>query len=181
MLVEEGVDWRFTWRRNLFVWEEELLLSLKEDLEEMRWSQEIDVWRWKLEESGVFSVKSAYMRLEESVLREDLWDEEEKRVFEDMWKSSAPSKVVAFVWKALRNRIAAKDNLVLRNVLPPDASILCVLCNRDEESSSHLFLHCEVVRSVWLRLMGWMNCSFIIPPNLFVHWDCWCGEARNKN
>ena len=54
------------------------------------------------------------------------------------------------------------------------------MCNTDEESTRHLFLHCEVARLVWLRLMVWMNCSFIIPPNLFVHWDCWCGESGNK-
>jgi len=88
--------------------------------------------------------------------------------------------VVAFAWKALCNRIATKDNLVLRNVLPTEASNWCVLCNRVEESMRHLFLHCEVARSVWLRLMVWMNCYFIIPPNLFVHWDCWCGEGGNK-
>jgi len=38
-------------------------------------------WRWTLEENGVFSVKSAYVKLEGLMLMEDLWREEEKGVF----------------------------------------------------------------------------------------------------
>lgn len=41
-----------------------MLLSLREDLDGMRWSQLKDVWRWKLEDSGIFSMKLAYSRLE---------------------------------------------------------------------------------------------------------------------
>jgi len=28
--------------------------------------------------------------------------------------------------------------------------------------------------------MQWLNFNFIIPPNLFVHWECWNGEHSNK-
>jgi len=35
----------FPWRRDLFVWEEEFLISLMEDLEG---------WWWKVEEGGIF-------------------------------------------------------------------------------------------------------------------------------
>lgn len=52
------VDWGFSWRRPLFVWEEEMLLELKEDLGGFRGSQEEDVWRGRLEDDGRFSVKS---------------------------------------------------------------------------------------------------------------------------
>lgn len=158
---------------------------LKEKLKGLKsiikvWNKEEDVWTWKMEESGVFTVKSTYLKLEKLVLLEEVWGEEEKEVFEEMWKSSAPSKMVAFVWKAIRNRVPTKDNLALRNVLSPETSTLCVLCTRQEESSRHLFLHCEVARLVWLGLMAWMGSAFLIPPNLFVHWYCWMGEVTNK-
>jgi len=69
---------------------------------------------------------------------------------------------------------------VLRNVLPSQVSNLCVLCDREEESSCHLFLHCEVEKSVWLKLMMWLDCFFVIPPNLFIHWECWCRMGSKK-
>ena len=121
------------------MWEEELLTSLVEDLEGLRWSNDDDEWRRNLEEKGFYSVKSAYMKLEGLVLGEDLWGVEEKRVFENMWASPTPSKVVALGWKVFLNRILTRVNLALRNVLPPEASTLCVLCNLKEESALHLF------------------------------------------
>jgi hypothetical protein len=114
------------------------------------------------------------------VLTENLWREEEKGVFEDLWKSPAPSKVVAFAWKVLRNRIPTKVNLALRNVLGPDQNNLCTFCNRVEESSVHLFLHCDFTSSVWLSIMSWLDRFFPTPPNLFVHWECWSGRERKK-
>jgi len=110
----------------------------------MVWTNQEDAWRWRLKETGAFSVKSAYEKLEGLVATDDLWGEEEKRVFENLWKNLAPSKVVAFVWKVFLNRVPIKHNLALRNVLPPDESTLCVMCNMVEESSIHLFLHCEL-------------------------------------
>jgi hypothetical protein len=91
-VFEEGIVWRFNWRRNLFVWEEEILLSLKEDLEGCRWSQEEDVWWWNLEEKGKFSVKSAYDKLVGLVLTGDRWLPEEKGVFQDLWSTPAHPK-----------------------------------------------------------------------------------------
>lgn len=91
-----STEWHFDWRQDFFDWEELLVASLLEDLDGMSWSQEEDRWKWGLEESGKFSVKSTYDKLEGIMLREDLWSEEEKGVFSKLWKSPAPSKVVAF-------------------------------------------------------------------------------------
>jgi hypothetical protein len=93
---EEGLNWNFIWRIRLFLWEEELLTSLLEDLEGMRWSNEEDKWRWNLEENGCYSMKSAYLKLEGLLLCEYLWGVVEKRVIENMWYSLASSKVAAF-------------------------------------------------------------------------------------
>jgi hypothetical protein len=164
------------------VWEEELLISLMEDMEGARWFDKEDEWRWKLEDNGIYSVSSAYLKLEEVVLQEDLWGVEEKRVFENMWRSPAPSKVIAFGWRALLNRIPTRDNLALRNALPQEVSSLCVLCNLKDESVNHILLHCDVASLVWYRVMKWFDSCFLIPPNLFIHWECWSedGNANNK-
>ena len=144
-------------------------MSLKEDLEGVRLSNDVDLWRWKLDESGVFTVNSAYTRLEGLVSSEVLWRKEDKGVFEVLWKCPTPSKVVAFAWRSFLNRIPNKLNLALRNVLGPDVQPLCGLCTSTVESVLHLFLHCEVSSTVWLKLMWWLDCLFITPPNLFVH------------
>lgn len=180
-VVEEGMVWRFNWRRNLFMWEEELLLSLKEDLEGFVLTQEEDKWWWNLDDKGEYSVKSAYTKLVGLVLTEDSWQIDEKRVFQDLWAIKAPSKVVAFSWRVLLNRIATKVNLEARNILPDEGSLLCVACGRSNESVLHLFLHCELATNVWLELMRWLGGGFIIPPNLFIHWECWNDAGANKN
>lgn len=44
----------------------------------------------------MFSVKSTYGKLEGLVSREELWSETDKSMFSKIWKSPAPSRVVAF-------------------------------------------------------------------------------------
>jgi hypothetical protein len=143
------------------------------------WNEE-DGWRWNLEDKGIFTVKSAYLKLERLLLLDDLWRDEEKRVFSSLWKSSAPSKVIAFFWKLFLNRVPTRDNLSLRNVLPVEAPNSCVLCDRDVETDRHLFRHCEMATEVWREVMRWFGSSFLTPPYFFIHWKCWSGSESNK-
>jgi hypothetical protein len=39
-------EWSFTWRRNLFRWEEDLVSNLKLLLEPVSFTLEEDCWRW---------------------------------------------------------------------------------------------------------------------------------------
>lgn len=126
-----------------------------------------------MEEDDSFSVKSLYLKLEGREIGEELWPNEERRDFRNIWKSGAPSKVIAFVWKALLDRIPTRVNLDIRNCLPPDIGPNCVWCVEAPESSSHIFLHCDMARNIWLSVMLWFDLNFVMPPNSFVHWECW--------
>jgi len=156
-------------------------VKLLEDLEGHVWNQGQDGWVWKREEDGAFTMKSMYKKLEDMFILEDIWNVEEKRIFEQLWKSPAPSKVVAFSWKMLLDRIPTRINLSRRNALPPEVPLRCVMCEMEPESSTHLFLHCRVAQGVWMELLRWVGNMFIIPQNLFNHWACWnAGSSKKK-
>jgi len=176
-----GLDWLFTWRRRLFVWEEGLLANLLLDLHGFVTSNGTDEWFWKLEDDGRFSVSSMYKKLDMVAGMGNDWGSEKKRVFSQVWKSPAPLKVVALFRRSLLNRIPTRLNLVQRHALLPNSSLRCVLCDLEEESTNHLFLHCNVACSVWEKVKVWFEIDFITPHNLFIHWLCWnAGMTANK-
>ena len=59
-------------------------------------------------------------------------------------------------------------------------SLIFSLCGSGEETSFPIFLHCEVMLSVWEKVFWWLSFNFLIPHNLFVHFECWNAEVRNK-
>lgn len=82
-------------------------------------AEEVDSWWWKFEEEGKFSVSSSYASLQRLVLPQEPLERTEEVVFDLLWKSPAPSKVVVFSWQLLFNRIPTKDNLLSRCILAP--------------------------------------------------------------
>jgi hypothetical protein len=96
-VVMEGVGrWEWRWRRRPFVWEEALLTNLLEELPLLEISEEDDYWRWNREDDGRFSVRSAYLLVDEIFSPEVTIGAQELRVFKNIWKSPALSKVIAF-------------------------------------------------------------------------------------
>ncbi|PNX85550.1 F-box family protein [Trifolium pratense] len=48
--------------------------------------------------------------------------------FFTLWCSPAPSKVVAFSWQLLHDRIPTRSNLAHQHILSPNVSLDCVAC-----------------------------------------------------
>lgn len=129
---------------------------------------------------GILQLNLCMGKLEGSWIVENRWSVEELGVFSQLWKSPAPSKVVALSWKVLLDRIPTRWNLRRRNALPPEVSVRCVLCEEEMEISNHLFVHCPVARGIWLELLKWVDSMFIMPQSVFNHWLCWNAGASNK-
>ncbi|MCH86346.1 F-box family protein [Trifolium medium] len=139
----EGVwGWEFEWRRWRFAWEEDLLRDLREVLPTLVLTGMDDEWLWSLEDGGKFTVRSMYVFLESVFSPVSVFGDQELRVFSNIWKSSAPSKVIAFSWKLLRNRVPVLTNLVYRGIQVNGGSLACVHCQGREESVANLFLFC---------------------------------------
>lgn len=65
------------------------------------------------------------------------------------------------------------------NALSSEVSSMCAVCGKGAETV-HLFLHCELQADVWTKVMLWLEYSFLMPPNLFIHWACWNEEESKK-
>ncbi|XP_039689993.1 uncharacterized protein [Medicago truncatula] len=176
----EGGSWNLLSRRNLFVWEEGLFQSLLGEVEGWVKTVSVDSWWWKLEDEGKFTVSSSYEFLVGLVSPHEFLLETKEMVFGSVWKSLVPSKVVAFYWQLLLDRIPTKDNLLRRRILPPEASVRCVFCDQVGETAGHLFLHCNMIFKVWAMVCGWLEINFITPQSLFQHFECWSGEIGKK-
>jgi len=177
--LDSVMDWVFSWRCPFFVWEDRILEELLVDLGGFMRLDVPDRWWWKLEEKGSFSVSSMYRKLDEMVVTVSS-TEVQLSAFTHIWKSPAPSKVIAFSWKLLRDRILTRVNLSRRHVLPLDSALSCVLCKGVPEVSDHLFLNCVTATAVWTKLLSWLGFTYHPPPDLFYHWK-WRDElSRNK-
>jgi hypothetical protein len=124
----ENGEWSFMWRRNLFRWEEDLVLNLKLLLEPVSFTMEEDSWRWAAGEEGEFSVKSSYLSLVEELSAIEEGVGGLVNVLGQIWESPAPSKVIAFSWQLLLDRIPTRENLDFQGCLPQGMPWECLGC-----------------------------------------------------
>ncbi|GAU35611.1 hypothetical protein TSUD_30280 [Trifolium subterraneum] len=110
-LLDGSWNWSFSWRRELFQWEEDLVTQLREVLDPVVLSLEEDYWRWRPGPDGLFSVNSSYNLLVDELREEEELADERVMVFRKIWDSPAPSKVIAFSSQLLYDRIPTRKNL----------------------------------------------------------------------
>lgn len=58
------------------------------------------------------------------------------------WNPQIQLKVSFFMWRLWWSRVPTIDNLICRGMIITN---WCCLCISDEESSDHLFIHCQWV------------------------------------
>lgn len=56
---------------------------------------------------------------------------------------------------------------------------MCIVWRRFG-NTTRLFLDCEVVSKVWVKVIHWLRFTFITPPNFFNYLDCWTAQWRSK-
>ncbi|MCH80431.1 LINE-1 reverse transcriptase like [Trifolium medium] len=171
--VVESKNWA------LFLWEEDLVERLKDLLVTVTLRKEDDGWKWVPDPEGVFSVKSIYLHLVEELRSGESLDDGRAMIFDQIWESPAPSKVIAFSWQLLHDRIPTRSNLDVRGILLTDWE--CVGCVGSAESSIHLFLHCPSSMMVWYEIFRCLGLVIVIPSSLFSLFEVMRASARNVN
>jgi hypothetical protein len=117
--------------RNLDYW-----LQLVESIVNVELNDEVDVFVWKGNRTGRFTVQSLYKIL----MKQD-------RVPQNFvfWKVKLPCKIKIFLWYLHKGVTLTKDNLVKRNW---KGSTKCCFCSR-EETIQHLMFDCHLARAIW--------------------------------
>jgi hypothetical protein len=175
-----SLEWSFEWRRTLFNWEEDLVRDMRELLEGVVISSVEDCWWWMPEEEGVFTVKSAYLVLVKELRAEEVVRGDLLEVFEHLWESPVPSKVIAFSWQLFYDRIPTKSNLQARGIMVADRPWECLGCVGGVETSLHLFLHCPCAMKIWGEIFNWLGVEVVIPPTVAALFEVLRGLAKNE-
>jgi hypothetical protein len=180
VVTDDQIGWGFMWRQRLFRWEEDLLGRLITSLAQVVLSMGADVWIWKPDVVGVFSVKSSYDLLCKEEFAEVEDAQNVNKVFSQIWKSPAPSKLIAFSWQLIHNRIPTRDILARCGIIRGDNSRVCVMCANSLESSRHLFLHCDFASRVWTDIFRWLGVIIIMSSSLPILLHYLLGFAKTK-
>jgi hypothetical protein len=171
--------WELEWRRNFFVWEEDLFHELMGLLDQATITLDDDRWKWNPGADDAFSVKSTYMFLDHLLLGGTTRSSLETFVFNFIWKSGVPSKVSALSWQVLLDRLPTRHNLWSRGIITV-VEDRCPLCNDEGETAIHLFLHCRFVAGIWYAVLRWLGVFSVIPPTLSMSYALLVGCGSNK-
>jgi hypothetical protein len=135
------------------------------------------VWNPGVEE--VFSVKSTYVFLDNTIHPRDPWLPLMSFAFKFIWKSGVPSKVSAFSWQLLLDRVPTRVNLCRRRVVSTDET-LCLICQEGVETASHLFLHCSFAAGIWYSLIRWLGAVSVLPSTVPMSYASFVGNGLSR-
>lgn len=114
---ERGWEWSLVWRREMFVWEKEVLQEFLQFIQPAILIKERnDEWSWGMDHSGSFTTKSAYLFLEKQAILVQNRHASAAGIFKLLWKGKIPTKVLTFSWQLLLERVPTKMNLISRGV-----------------------------------------------------------------
>ncbi|KAL4199260.1 hypothetical protein AMTRI_Chr03g50280 [Amborella trichopoda] len=84
------------------------------------------------------------------------------------WQTIAPPRTQLFQWFATQGRPLTINNLQKRGFQFPNR---CIMCLNEEETISHLLLHCDFAYSLWSLLIQLFRLSWVLPPSTQTYED----------
>ncbi|KAF5459663.1 hypothetical protein F2P56_019591 [Juglans regia] len=101
-----------------------------------------DHWLWEHEKSGSFSIKSAYSFFK-TILESEHGESSNgavmKKFWTALWKLQVPHKVKVFAWRACKDCLPTKANLIKRKL---DIEGKCCFCQHPLEDLRHVLILC---------------------------------------
>ena len=122
-----------------------------------------DTLFWPFTNNGVYNSKSRYrlLKAKEQTELEDEQRRDDKHLWRTLWSMQVPNKIKNLVWKACRNSLPTKENLVHRTIID---NPVCDQCKKVYESSLHALWSYGELDAVWEEESLWQcrrNCTFV--------------------
>ncbi|MCH80638.1 putative ribonuclease H protein [Trifolium medium] len=173
-------QWNLLWRRRLFVWEEELLLQLLQLIATTILLDREDRWKWVPDKGEVFTVNSTFLLISDFTVPSVLMPCWHATAFSAVWKCLAPSKINAFAWQLLHDRIPTRQNLQRRRIIEENGDMSCVLCGEVPESSLHLFIYCEFAHKISGKNLrkGMRDLAAVLEEVKVLTWKWWLSQSK---
>ena len=130
-------------------------------------SQASDRWYCSLSSSGEFSVKEVRIAIDDMTLPSHL---EPTR-----WVKFIPIKINIFVWRARRDCLPTRHNLVRKGVVLESTS--CPVCLLGVEDVHHILFRCSLAQEVLHRVCRWWEMDFQHWTS-FSEWEVWFSAIR---
>lgn len=120
---------------------------------------ETDFWAWSHENNGIFSAKSAYIMLINTIHRREAWlenragssnVESEAGSWKRLWNIQVPTKIRMFLWRLSKHSLPTNDVRAQRHMADSSPCGLC--CAQD--SWRHSLLDCTMSRCIWALVDG---------------------------
>ncbi|GJZ29745.1 RNA-directed DNA polymerase, eukaryota, partial [Tanacetum coccineum] len=124
-----------------------------------------DRWTWTLESSGDFSVASVRKLIDDKSI--PVVD------YKTRWIKYVPIKVNVHAWKVKSDSLPTRFNISRRGIYID--SIMCAICDKGAETSSHLFFSCCMVRQAVRLITRWWD----VPYMEFESYDGWLAWPVN--
>lgn len=118
---------------------------------------------WHGTRKGVFSVSSAYHMLKEQengTQPENSSGGGHNAIWKGIWKMKSTNGVKNFMWRACKNLLPTKDNLLRKRVIEDP---FCPICNLEAETTLHALWDCTASR-------GCMGGELSVPTEVFFQW-----------
>ncbi|GKB94866.1 RNA-directed DNA polymerase, eukaryota, reverse transcriptase zinc-binding domain protein [Tanacetum coccineum] len=141
--------------------------SLKAAIGDVILSDQSDYWVWSLDVNAGFSVMSARILVDGSLL--------EAGIAATRWIRHIPIKINVFLWRLNLNSIPSRVNLDRRGIEVD--SLLCPTRYLDVETVNHIFFNCEMAKDLWALLAKWWELDIPICANI-SEWYSWLDGVR---
>eukprot|EP00253_Pinus_taeda_P030204 PITA_30204 len=131
---------------------------------------------WALAKNGTYSPKMGYLTLIEPTRPPIIHP-----TWRALWKLKSAPRTRLLFWNILFDKIPTGTNLMKRSFHGP---YRCHLCLNEEESTAHLFLHCNISKQFWNLLTGHIPQLQNWKGNSILEaWESWLqhhtGKSRN--
>lgn len=107
-----------------------------------------DILYWRLENSGIYSVKSAYQHLQKQKEIQNFNDSD--NIWKQLWCIKAPPKTLNLVWRALSSCLPTLVQLRMKHV---QVQGFCPVCQEEEETTMHSLVSCRYAKQCWNILL----------------------------